>query len=147
MKKYIQELLILVNKYYPINLDYIKKYKINSFNEFNKLIEINNDYLLFNSKDSEQLFINIINVDMNYIKKYNKSFHEILSDFFINKNNKYYFNKCHKIFLNNHIENCSCKIKVKSVSSLKIDVFIEIFKEAIVHETKINNNNIILNYF
>lgn len=150
MKKYILELLILVNRYYPYDTQYVKnKYKINDDQEFNRIFEKNEDILLFNSLQSEILFIHILNVDNDYIYKYKKSLHDLLSDYFVNRK-KCHFSRCHKVSSKtktSHLDNCYCKIKVKSVANIKIDTFIEIYKNEMTNpKVYINKIDVIKNY-
>jgi hypothetical protein len=150
MKKYILELLILVNKYYLYDNIYVSnKYQIMNEIEFDKTLQKNQNILLFNSLRSEILFIHILNVDNNYIYKYKKSFYDLLSSFFIDKK-KYHFSHCHKISSKTkslHLDNCYCKIKVKSIANLKIDTFIEIYKNETSNTNQyINKTDAIKNY-
>ena len=151
MYKYITDLLFLCNNFCILDKTYIQtKYNIdyNIFDiYFNKHFK---DKLIFNSINSEILFICIFNANKNYIlKKYNKTIQEVLNKFFIKKK-IYFFNKCHKNFnINNynkmHLNNCKCPIKVKSIVNLKIPVFINILKNSdnfnSNYNNEFNNNN------
>ena len=144
MIKIITDLLFLCNNFCDLDIDYIEsKYNINTDNfetYFNKNYK---NKLIFNSTNSEILFIYICNSNKTYIfKKYKKSIQEILNNLFI-KNKIYYFNKCHKNYNNNnytkmHITECNCSIKVKSIVNLKISIFLKILK---------NCNNFNLNFY
>ena len=156
MYKYITDLLILCNNFCDINFKYIEeKYNID-YNIFEIFFEKNyKEKLIFNSINSEILFIYIFNANKNYIlKKYNKTIQEVLRKFFIKKK-IYYFNKCHKNFNNNnytkmHIHNCNCPIKVKSIVNLKINLFMNILKNCEKfnsnYDNEFNNNKITTKY-
>ena len=111
MYKYITDLQILCNIFCKPNKKYIySNYSIdpNTFEIFFKTHYLNK--LTFNSINSEILFIYIFNANKKYIlKKYNKTIHDVLKKFFINKK-IYYFNKCHKNFnITDYKKMCNAK--------------------------------------
>lgn len=129
MDTYIQNLVILCNKQYPNNIDFIKlKYNIETIELWYVYFEQNNKSLLiFNSYESEYLFIQCFNYDLTYIKTtYNLSINDAFYTYFYNKN-KIYFNECH--YSNIHTQNCNCLIKVKSITKLKINALIHLYKK------------------
>ena len=110
--KFIIRLIIFVNNYYKYELEYIKdKYNINSHNDFIKYFKKNyKKKILFSSMESENLFINIINMDINFmIQKYNTDLPSRIIFFLISRK-KLYFNKCH--FENKHDKNFYNRIKI-----------------------------------
>jgi len=148
LKKYIIKLLIFCNNYYKYDLDYIKlKFNINSYSEFTSYFkEKYKIKLIFNSINSENLFINFLNMDKDYFNlKYNENCVDILLNFFILKEDKIYFNKCNELFYSTnktHIDNCNCKIKVKSIVNIDIITFTQILSEDIKNKNKNININI-----
>ena len=150
MYKYITDLLILCNNFCNPDKNYILLHyniELVIFEIYFKKYYTNR--LVFNSINSEILFIYIFNTDEQYIlKKYNKNIHSVLKNFFI-KNKIYYFNKCHKNFnisdyKKMHLKNCNCPIKVKSIVNLKILLFLNIIKKCKIINENYNNNNLIL---
>lgn len=136
MEKYINDLLILCNKYYYFDIDYIKtKYNIKKYDVWENFFKENSHLkLLFNCYNAEILFIFIFNIDKKYIEKnYNLDINTLLHNFFIDKID-YYFSDCHENYINSkkhtmHLKNkCNCFIKVKSIVNLNIDTFIFIHK-------------------
>ena len=128
--KFIIRLMIFVNNHSKYNIEYIKdKYNLDSHQDFIKYFKKNyKTKLLFSSYNSELLFINFINIDFKFLfEKYGQSYPNKLINFFIAKK-KFYFNNCN--YLNKHVkENCSCKIKVKSIVNLSIESFIFILRQ------------------
>jgi hypothetical protein len=157
-KSYIDKLCTMSNNYYVYDDHYIKnKYNIDSYNKFRKYFKkYHNDKLIFNSEKSENFFIKVMNLDSVYVaEKYKNYQAQIIVDFFI-KRNQCYFNKCEELNgLNgskNHLNNCRCKIKVKSVANLSINAFVYILIEQNMNisnrDNNINlkiNNNLITN--
>ena len=143
MEKYINDLLILCNKYYYFDIDYIKtKYNIKKYELWEQFFKENSHLkLIFNCYNAEILFIFIFNIDKKYIESnYNISINNLLHDFFINKID-YYFSYCHENYINSkkhtmHLKNkCCCFIKVKSIVNLNINTFMYI------HKNNFNPNN------
>jgi hypothetical protein len=143
MEKYINDLLILCNKYYYFDIDYIKtKYNIKKYDIWEKFYKENSHLkLLFNCYNAEILFIFIFNIDKKYIEnKYNIDINTLLHNFFIDKID-YYFSDCHENYINSkthtmHLKKkCNCFIKVKSIVNLNIDTFI------FIHKTNFNFQN------
>ena len=143
MEKYINDLLILCNKYYYFDIDYIKtKYNIKKYDVWENFFKENSHLkLLFNCYNAEILFIFIFNIDKKYIEKnYNLDINTLLHNFFIDKID-YYFSDCHENYINSkkhtmHLKNkCNCFIKVKSIVNLNIDTFI------FIHKTNFNPLN------
>ena len=125
------KLLVFTNNYYKYNSVYIKeKYNINDYDNFRNYFKKNyKNKLIFNCEKSEKLFINFINLDYNYFNlKYSNTQTETIMNFFIS-GQLFYFNKCNENYSNtkdkNHILNCNCKIKVKSVANLSIKTLIK----------------------
>ena len=143
MEHYIKELNILCNFFYNNDELYIMKSHNIDSSRFKTYFELNNKTkLIFNSYESETLFIYIININTKYIfKKYKLTQKELLHKIFV-RQKIYYLNKCHKYFIqeNNkmHLPFCKCLIKVKSISNLKISYLINIIKN---HDSPYNNNN------
>ena len=152
MYQHIIYLNILCNKFYSINNQYLlNKYniKIDLFNDF---FEKNSkEKLIFNSFESEILFIYIININKDYIfNKYKLNEIKLINKIFLN-NKIYYLNKCHKYFdVDNkqmHLPNCKCPIKTKTISNVKINIFIKMLeKQNIINLSCFDNNNSIVNF-
>jgi len=145
---YIIKLQIFCNNYYKFDLDYIKlKLNLNSYNEFKLLFK--NKYkskLLFSSIKSENLFINFMNFDKEYFTlKYKEDQINKLLNFFI-CNENLYLNNCHEnlnsesgdFATKNHINNCNCNIKVKSIVNLEINTLINIINSNLYTKNKKN---------
>jgi len=130
INKFIIRLLLFVNNHSKYDLKYIKdKYNLDSHSDFIKYFKKNyKDKLLFSSYKSEQLFINFVNIDLNFLlDKYGETYPIKLINFFIGRK-KFYFNYCN--YLNNHDKDlCFCKIKVKSIVNLPIKTLIFILKQ------------------
>jgi len=130
INKFIIRLIIFVNNHYKYNLEYLQnKYNIKKHSEF--ILYFKKNYkkkILFSSMESESLFINFINIDLNYMScKYKENYQLILVYFFIARK-KCYFNHCD--YIKSHVKNlCNCKIKVNSVVNLNIDSLIYILKQ------------------
>ena len=133
-KNYIDKLCTLSNNYYIYDEIYIKKkYNINSYDFFRKYYKKNHNHkLIFNSLKSENLFIKLMNIDSEYVtNKYGNSQAQNIVDFFV-KRTDCYFSLCEEYYdlnknkltndlqskIKNHIVNCKCKIKVKSIVNL-----------------------------
>jgi hypothetical protein len=151
-KNYIEKLCTTSNNYFMYDLVYIKnKYNIDSYNDFRKYFKKNhNEKIIFNSEKAENFFIKIMNIDSDFMNTYYKDNQtKVIIDFFIKMTNCY-FNKCEH--LNSltpkqiHFSSCKCKIKVKSVVNLSIDVLIFILSEHI-QLSKINNNKNIIKLY
>ena len=145
-KSYIDKLCTMSNNYYVYDDYYIKnKYNIDSYNKFRKYFKKHHsNKLIFNSEKSENFFIKVMNIDSVYMtQKYNNYQAQIIVDFFI-KRNQCYFNECDELntlnSINNHINNCKCKIKVKSVANLSINALVYILLEQ-NNDNKKNNLN------
>ncbi len=71
IEKFIIRLIIFVNNFCKYELDYIKeKYNIDSHENFLKYFKKNyKKKILFGSPNAEKLFINFINIDMDFIKE------------------------------------------------------------------------------
>ena len=138
--KYIIRLIIFVNNYHKYDNNYIKdKYNIDSHNNFIKYFKKNyKKKILFSSNESEQLFINLINIDIDFMfKKYNSDMISKLIYFFIARK-KINFNYCN--YINKHEKQlCTCKIKVKSIVNLSIESFIFILRQYVKNNNKTNN--------
>ena len=83
--KFVIRLIIFVNNYYKYNNQYIKdKYNIDSHDNFIKYFKKNyKKKILFSSSESEQLFINLVNIDINFMfEKYNSDIVSKLIFFF-----------------------------------------------------------------
>ena len=132
INKFIIRLIIFVNNFYKYDLDYIRnKYNFDSHNLFLK--HFKNNYkkiILFSSLESEQLFINIFNINFEFLlEEYGKDYPIKILLFFISKK-KFIFNYCYKFKLHDK-EHCKCKIKVKSINNLTIESFIFILNNNI----------------
>lgn len=145
-KSYIDKLCTMSNNYYVYDDYYIKnKYNIDSYNKFRKYFKKHHsNKLIFNSEKSENFFIKVMNIDSFYMAhKYNNYQAQIIVDFFI-KRNQCYFNECDELNIlngiNNHINNCKCKIKVKSVANLSINALVYILLEQNNDNKKYNLN-------
>ena len=152
MYQHIIYLNILCNKFYSINNQYLlNKYriKIELFNDFFQ--KNSKENLIFNSFESEILFIYIININKDYIfNKYKLNEIQLINKIFLN-NKIYYLTKCHKYFdVDNkqmHLPNCKCPIKAKTISNVKINTFIKILKKQnITSLSCFDNNNSIINF-
>ena len=132
LDKFIIRLIIFVNNHHKYNNIYIKKnYNLNSHKEF--VVFFKNNYkkkILFSSLESEQLFINFLNIDFNFLLKKYREFYPIkILNFCISKK-KFYFNYCHYSNTNKHIKDlCCCNIKVKTIVNLSIKSLIFILKQ------------------
>ena len=64
IKKYIDKLCTLSNNYHVFDENYIKnKFDLSNYNKFRKYYKKNHtDKLIFNSLDSEKLFIKLMNL-------------------------------------------------------------------------------------
>jgi len=152
MYQHIIYLNILCNKFCLINVQYLlNKYcvKMELFNDF---FEKNSkEKLIFNSFESEILFIYIVNINKDYIfNKYKLNEIQLINKIFLN-NKIYYLNKCHKYFdVDNkqmHLPNCKCPIKAKTISNVKINIFIKMLeKQNITSLSCFNNDNNIINF-
>jgi hypothetical protein len=121
------KLQLFTNNYFKYNDEYIKeKYDIDSYEEFRTYFKKNyKSKLIFNCAKSEKLFINFINLDYNYFdSKYFDKQTQTIMDFFIT-GKLFYFNKCNEVNIRNnqknHIQECNCKIKVKTIANIPID--------------------------
>ena len=146
-KSFVEKLCVMSNNYYLYNEEYIKnKYNIETYDKFRRFFKKNhNDKLIFNSQKSENFFIKVMNLDPDYmLKKYGNTQSEILINFFIQRNNCI-FNDCEEISetltKKVHINDCKCKIKVKSVVNLSINALIFILIEN-DHHKKNNIENV-----
>ena len=135
-KIYIEKLCIMSNNSYIYDEQYIKnKYNINSYEKFRKYFKKNhNDKLIFNSEKSEKFFIQVMNLDADYmLNKYGNNALQNIVNFFIQTNDCYFFNMCDEITAKNnkniHLNDCKCNIKVKSVVNLSINALIFILIE------------------
>ena len=153
MYQHIIDLNILCNKFYSINNQYISnKYRI-KLELFNDFFEKNSkEKLIFNSFESEILFIYIININKDYIfNKYKLNEIQLINKIFLN-NKIYYLNKCHKYFdVDNkqmHLPNCKCPIKAKTISNVKINIFIKMLEKQNITSLSCfdNDNNSIINF-
>ena len=153
MYQHIIYLNILCNKFYSINNQYLlNKYRI-KFELFNDFFEKNSkEKLIFNSFESEILFIYIININKDYIfNKYKLNEIQLINKIFLN-NKIYYLNKCHKYFdVDNkqmHLPNCKCPIKAKTISNVKINIFIKMLEKQNITSLSCfdNDNNSIINF-
>ena len=135
LAEYIIRLVIFVNNFNKYDMVYIKeKFDFDKYYDYRQYFKKNyKKFLLFNSLKAEKLFINFINIDLNFIKnnyKFNKT--NIFINFFICRK-PFFFNTClkDKNFDNtkSHISNCSCKIKVKSVVNLPLKTLMFILDE------------------
>jgi hypothetical protein len=160
LRNFILKILQISNDYYEPDLDFIKlKYQLNSIKEFNSLyIKKSNELLIFNSNQSEKLFIRLVNLDENFInRKYNKDINGVIIDFIVNKNTNYFFSICDEFYnlnksnidtnificlIKSHIKNCNCKIRVKSIVNLSINTLIKIIKNTINNKKNLINNNV-----
>ena len=129
------KLLLFTNNYFKYNDEYIKeKYNIDTYEDFRNYFKKNyKQKLIFNCLKSEKLFINFINLDYNYFDyKYSGVQTQTIMDFFIT-GKLFYFNKCNEKNIKykdkNHLQECNCKIKVKTISNLSIETLIFILKE------------------
>lgn len=143
-KNYIDKLCTLSNNYFMYNDEYIKSnYDLDSYDKFRKYYKKNHlNKLIFNSRNSEKLFIKLMNVDTEYISsKYGKNQCQIIFDFFIKREDSY-FNTCEEN--KKHVEdNCKCKIKVNSVVNLPIKTLMFILNQNDVKKInviKLHNN-------
>lgn len=134
-KSYINKLCILSNNYYIYDEQYIKnKYNISSYDKFRKYFKkYHGEKLIFNSEKAENFFIQVMNIDSNYmLKKYNNNALQIMLNFFI-QNESCFFNECDELSTTNnkklHLNNCKCNIKVKSIVNLSINAMIFILIE------------------
>ena len=153
MYQHIIYLNILCNKFYSINNQYLlNKYRI-KLELFNDFFEKNSkEKLIFNSFESEILFIYIININKDYIfNKYKLNEIQLINKIFLN-NKIYYLNKCHKYFdVDNkqmHLPNCKCPIKAKTISNVKINIFIKMLEKQNITSLSCfdNDNNSIINF-
>ena len=153
MYQHITDLNILCNKFYSINNQYISnKYRI-KLELFNDFFQKNSkEKLIFNSFESEILFIYIININKDYIfNKYKLNEIQLINKIFLN-NKIYYLNKCHKYFdVDNkqmHLPNCKCPIKAKTISNVKINIFIKMLEKQNITSLSCfdNDNNSIINF-
>lgn len=136
LRKHIIQMMEVSNEYCDYEYEYIlKNYDCNTVDKYLVHYERYMNYkLIFNSIESEKLFIRLINADEYYIKKkYNKNFKELIYKMFKIKgmNKKVYYNYCEENKDINkedksHIKECKCNIKVKSVVNLSINTFIKI---------------------
>ena len=97
MAKFIIRLSIFVNNYYKYDVEYLKKnYNIETHVEFVKLFKKNyKNKIMFSSLESEQLFINFLNIDFDFLlQKYKELYPIKILNFFISRK-KFYFNYCH----------------------------------------------------
>ena len=152
-QKNVIKLMLFTNNYNKYDMNYIKKtYKLNTFESFRMFFKTNfKKKLIFNSEKSERMFINFVNFDMNYFnQEYGDKIHQTLFNFFI-YGKKFYFNLCDQNFKNNsskhHLKDCKCKVVVKSISNLKINMFLDILNGKVniskpTKTIKIKNNNI-----
>ncbi len=131
----IIKLMIFTNNYFKYDKEYIlEKYNIDTYDEFRTYFKKNyKTKLLFNCAKSEKLFINFINLDYVYFsRKYKGDETQTIMNFFIT-GKLFFFNECNEISSiikgKNHIPNCNCKIKVKSVANITINTLIYILKE------------------
>jgi hypothetical protein len=148
LDKFIIRLIIFVNNHYKYDNNYIKKnYNANSHKEFVKLFKKNyKKKILFSSFESEQLFINFLNIDFNFLlEKYQELYPIKILNFFISRK-KFYFNYCHYSNNNKHTHNykhvkdiCCCNIKVKSIVNLPIESLIFILKQNYHKNKSIND--------
>lgn len=135
-KIYIEKLCIMSNNSYIYDEQYIKnKYNIKSYEKFRKYFKKNhNDKLIFNSEKSEKFFIQVMNLDADYmLNKYGNNALQNIVNIFIQTNDCYFFNMCDEITAKNnkniHLNDCKCNIKVKSVVNLSINALIFILIE------------------
>jgi len=124
-----------------------KNYNANTHKEFVKLFKKNyKKKILFSSFKSEQLFINFLNIDFNFLlEKYQESYPIKILNFFISRK-KFYFNYCHYSNNNKHTHNykhvkdiCCCNIKVKSIVNLPIESLVFILKQNFHKNKSIND--------
>jgi len=138
LDKFIIRLIIFANNYYKYDKIYLKKnYNLNSHVEFISFFKKNyKKKILFSSLESEQLFINFLNIDFNFLLEKYQEFYPIkILNFFIARK-KFYFNYCHFSNNNKYIHNykhtkdlCSCNIKVKTVVNLPIESLLFILEQ------------------
>jgi hypothetical protein len=131
LTNYIIQLQVFCNNYNKYDLEYIKlKFNINNYSEFKSLFKQKyKKKLLFNSNKSENLFINFINFDQEYFTSNYKDdqLNKLINFFICNEN--VYLNRCNELSFTskkNHIDNCNCKIKVKSIVNLDINTLLYI---------------------
>jgi len=79
LDKFIIRLIIFVNNYYKYDEVYLKKnYNLNSHVEFISFFKKNyKKKILFSSLESEQLFINFLNIDFNFLLEKYQEFYPI----------------------------------------------------------------------
>ena len=157
LKKHIIQMMEVSNEYCDYEKEYlIRRYDCNSIDKYLLHYEKYMNYkLVFNSNDSEKLFIRLINADEEYInRKYKKNLKELIYKMFKIKdsNKKIYYSNCEENKDKNpnsksHTDNCKCKVKVKSVVNLSINTFIRIINEEIMNlESKFDKKETIENF-